>query len=551
MARLSFAGADGPVREVRLQATTRLGRDPSQDVQIPDRGASKEHAHIQLREGRYVIADAGSRNGTFVNRHRVDGERALHEGDEIIIGLTRLVFHEDPGDALAHRVTIDATLAAAIHQRLKEQPDDGQTFRPASEVRDKKQLERDYEKLRIANELNQAVAGETDIRKLLDAILERAVAMFGADRGVILLARADDGELEPVALRDRHAPVTALGVEPPRFKVSRTILEEVIAERTAILSMDAQKDERFSRAQSVVIAGIRATMAVPLLYGEDFLGVIYLDSKLTAGAFADKDLSLLIGFARQAGKAIVHARLLEQRHRDTLARGQLSRLLAPALVEQVMSGEVELVRGGATRVATVLFSDIRGFTPLSERYDPQEIVGMLNDYFDVMVDIVFRWGGTLDKFIGDALMAIWGAPITDEEHCQRAVAAAVEMQAALVDFNVSRMSMGRPRIEIGIGVSTGELVAGYMGSSRAMGYTVIGDVVNTAARLCSAASAGDVLVSRAVHTQAVDYFEWESLPPMALKGKAEPVPVWRVARPPEEPAPTQRDLHTAPHRRPS
>ncbi|MFO0746438.1 MAG: adenylate/guanylate cyclase domain-containing protein [Myxococcota bacterium] len=530
---------------------TRLGRDASQDLQIPDRGASKEHAHVTLRDGRYWIRDAGSRNGTFVNRHRIDREHPLVEGDEIIIGLTRLVFHEDPGDALSHRVTIDSTLAASIHQRLKDEvPDDGLRFRAASEIKDRKQLERDYEKLRIANELNQAVAGEVDIRKLLDAILEKAIAMFGADRGVILLARPDDGELEPVALIDRHAPVTPLGVAPPRFKVSRTILEEVIAERSAILSTDAQKDERFSRAQSVVMAGIKATMSVPLLDGGDFLGIIYLDSKLTAGAFADKDLSLLNGFARQAARAIAHARLVEQRQRELLARGQLSRLLAPALVDQVMSGAVELVRGGAMREATVLFSDIRGFTPLSERYHAQEIVGMLNDYFDVMVDVVFRWGGTLDKFIGDALMAIWGAPIGDVEHCQRAVAAALEMQTALADFNASRMGMGRPEIKIGIGVATGELVAGYMGSTRAMGYTVIGDVVNTAARLCSSAGAGEVLVSRAVYDKAGEVFACQSLPPMTLKGKAEPVVVYRVTGAGDADPAAESSGRTAPHRRP-
>jgi len=531
MARLAFLGAEGPVQEVRLAQRTRIGRDAGQDFAIPDRGASKEHAVIVQKDGGFWIEDAGSRNGTFVNRKKLEQPHALVEGDELIIGLTRLVFREDPSDRLANKVTIDATLAGAIHQRLRGTDDDGLSFKPASEIRDRRQLERDYEKLRIANELSQAVSGETDLRRLFDVILERGLAMFGADRGVILLTRPDTGELEPVALRATKGDVQ-------RFAVSRTIIETVIAESAAVLSTDAQQDERFARAQSVVMSGIKATMAVPLIHprgssseapdGDEFLGIVYLDSKLTAGAFADKDLSLLNGFARQAAKAIVHARLVEQRERDLVARGQLSRLLAPALVDQVMSGALELTRGGDLRAASVLFSDIRGFTPLSERFHPQEIVGLLNDYFDVMVDIVFRWGGTLDKFIGDAVMAIWGAPIGDDDHCYNAVAAALEMQVALDEFNQGRAIGGQPAIAIGIGVATGELVAGYMGSSRAMGYTVIGDVVNTAARLCSAAAAGDVLVTAPVRDWVGERIECQALPPKSLKGKAEPVPIFRV-----------------------
>lgn len=519
MARVVFVG-EGLHREVRLGDLTRLGRDPAAEVHMADRGVSWEHAIIERRGKRYLARDAGSRNGTYVNRRRLDGERWLADGDEILIGLNRLVFREDAREDLVGRVTIEARSNDAIHQRLRDNVEH-ERFRPASEIRDRKQLERDYEKLRVANELNHAVMGEVDTSRVLDRILATALAMFGADRGVILLTNAETGELEPLAFRSRHPGEVG-------FAVSHTILKEVVAERASILSTDARTDQRFGRSQSIVLAGIKATMAVPMLDGVDVLGVIYLDSQLTAGAFADKDLGLLNGFGRQAAQALVHQRLVEQKERDLIARGQLARLLAPALVDQVMSGELELVRGGTLCDATVLFSDIRGFTPLSERYPATEIVRLLNDYFDVMVDVVFRHGGTLDKFIGDAVMAIWGAPIGDEEHCLRAVRAALEMQAAIADFNATRAVRGHPEIAVGIGVSTGELVAGYMGSARAMGYTVIGDVVNVGSRLCSIAAAGDVLVTEEVRAQVPDTVALEALEPRALKGKSAPVVVYRV-----------------------
>jgi len=522
VARVVFVG-EGLHREVRLHDVTRLGRDPSAEVHMSDRGVSWEHAVIERRGKRYVARDAGSRNGTYVNRRRLDGERWLAEGDEILIGLNRLVFREDSREDLVGRVTIEARANDAIHQRLRDNVEN-ERFRPANEIKDRKQLERDYEKLRIANELNHAVMAEVDTTRVLDRILATALAMFGADRGVILLAHPETGELEPVAFRSRHPGEVG-------FAVSHTILTEVVAERASILSTDARTDQRFGRSQSIVMAGIKATMAVPMLDGAEVLGVIYLDSQLTAGAFADKDLGLLNGFGRQAAQALVHQRLMEQRERDLIARGQLARLLAPSLVDQVMSGEVELERGGTLCHATVLFSDIRGFTPLSERFPATEIVRLLNDYFDVMVEVVFRHGGTLDKFIGDAVMAIWGAPIGDEAHCLRAVSAAVEMQAAIADFNATRAVRGHPEIAVGIGVSTGELVAGYMGSARAMGYTVIGDVVNVGARLCSIAGAGEVIVTEEVADRTAQTITFEALPPRALKGKSAPVTLYKVLGP--------------------
>jgi adenylate cyclase len=176
----------------------------------------------------------------------------------------------------------------------------------------------------------------------------------------------------------------------------------------------------------------------------------------------------------------------------------------------------------------VLFSDIRGFTSMSERRAPQQLVSMLNEYFEIMVDIIFEHDGTLDKFVGDEIMAVWGAPVHQDDHVQRAVRAALDMMKALQDFNRFRVANGEDAILVGCGINTGEVVAGYMGSNRTLSYTVIGDTVNTAARLCSAAGAGEIIVTDPVMYALADRLQYEERPSANLKGKARPVPLYRV-----------------------
>lgn len=534
MPRIRYTDANGNVREKVFSGRLRLGRHPSQDIQILDRVVSKEHAVIEAREDGVYVWDAGSRNGTQRNGRTIDGTERLDDGDEIRIGSTTLTLigeavpeatAPDPNksDGGKTRVTIlDDAMGSAIRKRLRETGN--HHFLSAELIDDMEQLRRDYEKLRIANELNRAVALEFDLDRLLNRILEKAFEMFAADRGVILLLDGNSGELVPAATRARFEQMAAGG----HIRISRTILREVIDEKTAVLSSDAQMDSRFGGAHSIIMAGIRSTMSVPLMYRERLLGVIHLDSQLAAGAFTEKDLGLLTGFASQAANAIEHSRLVERTKNEALAREQLGRLLPQHLVDDVMEGRIDVKRGGDTREATVLFADIRGFTAMSERYDAQAIVGMLNSYFEVMVDVIFRYGGTLDKFVGDEIMAVWGAPIAAEDHCSRAVMAAIEMQSALADFNRARQAAGDEPVLMGVGINSGEMVAGYMGSSKAMDYTVIGDTVNTGSRLCSAASPGDIIVSEAVIRVVHRDVRWERLEARSLKGKRDPVPLYRV-----------------------
>jgi len=165
---------------------------------------------------------------------------------------------------------------------------------------------------------------------------------------------------------------------------------------------------------------------------------------------------------------------------------------------------------------------------MSENMAASEVTRMLNEYFEVMVEILFNWGGTLDKYIGDAMMALFGVPRADEGGTLRSVRCAMAMQSGLRSLNRTREARGDEPLGIGIGINFGEVIWGPMGSQRTTDYTVVGDVVNTASRLCSLAPAGDVIISEAVYKLVIDSVKVDELPPTKLKGKSAPLQVYRV-----------------------
>jgi len=224
---------------------------------------------------------------------------------------------------------------------------------------------------------------------------------------------------------------------------------------------------------------------------------MHLDSMVATNAFGEKDLQIFAGVGNQAAAAIHNSMLARKIEQEAKTRAQFQRLLSPNLVEQVVSGKLQLEKGGALSEVTLLFSDIRGFTAMSEKSQPPEIVRMLNEYFELMVDVIFNHEGTLDKFVGDEIIALFGAPVAIPNAEKKAVECALDMMQVLSEFNRTRASEGQEQIRIGIGINTGTVVTGAIGSSRALQYTAIGDAVNTASRLCSVAKPGEVLVSEA------------------------------------------------------
>ncbi|MDX2019114.1 MAG: adenylate/guanylate cyclase domain-containing protein [Deltaproteobacteria bacterium] len=506
-------------KDFDLGPFTTIGRHPDNTIQLLDRIVSKEHAQvIRQPDGRYLFRDLGSLNGSFYKDERVT-ERIFVEGDEIVMGAVRLVYRAQAAlPPPAQQVTIEHSSETLIRQTIKTQRED-QEFLPEARISDIDALRRDYEKLRMAHEVGRSIGLEVNLDVLLDKIISKAFDLLPADRGVILLL--ENGVPTPRTARTRDG-------RAEQIALSSSILNEVTTNKIAVLSSDASMDSRFSGAHSIIIQGIRSTMTVPLLHKGELLGIMHLDSLITANAFGEKDLQIFSSIASQAAVAISNTLLAKKIEQEASTRAQFQRLLSPNLVEQVVQGKLQLEKGGQRSEVTLLFSDIRGFTSMSETTSPEEIVRMLNEYFEIMVDVIFAHQGTLDKFVGDEVIALFGAPvgIPTAELC--AIECALEMLKVLKDWNRIRVAEGLPEIQIGIGINTGEVVTGAIGSSRALQYTAIGDAVNTAARLCSNAKAGQLLVSEFTYAKVMDRVAAVRLPPLKVKGKEKELNVYNV-----------------------
>jgi adenylate cyclase len=389
-------------------------------------------------------------------------------------------------------------------------------------VGDNPQLRADYERLRLSHELSREIAAERDTNKLLEKILVSVFKFIRADRGVIFL-RDENGELAPRASQRRD------GTQAP-ISVSSTILNHVVKEQAAVLTHDAAMDFAASKGKSMILNRISSAMVAPLLHNNDVLGVLWLDSE-TLAQFQPKDLELVTAIANQAAMFIEINILGKKVENEIVTRERFSRLLSPNIAERVISGQLEVKPGGQrVEQCTVFNSDIRGFTAMSENTRPEELVVMLNEYFELMVDTIFKYEGTLDKFMGDGIMALWGAPVAHPDDAVRSVQCALEMGEALGQFNRRRMEQDQAPLAVGIGIHTGPLVAGYIGSSKALSYTVIGDVANTSARLCSVALAGQIVISEDTYDALAGRFEFEELPPAKVKGKEKPLRIFNVLR---------------------
>ncbi len=233
--------------------------------------------------------------------------------------------------------------------------------------------------------------------------------------------------------------------------------------------------------------------------------------------------------SHQTNTDIAQLVVIEDITKEKRMKSTLTQYVTKEVAEQILNNELSLK--GKRQKATILFSDIRSFTTLSEKSQPEEVVDLLNSYFDIMIDVVFKHEGTLDKFIGDAIMAVFGAPITRPDDAHRAVKTAIDMIHELQRFNVTRSNKGLSTINIGIGISSGEVLAGNIGSEKRMEYTVIGDTVNLASRLESLTKdfPHKILLSESVYEEVKNDFDLEYLDEVLVKGKNTPVKIYGVS----------------------
>lgn len=581
-ARLEFQGADGVAHTRLLLDTTTIGRHTENAIQLLDPEVSKAHLVIRKVNGAFQLEDLGSANGTLVNGARV-ARHPLKDGDVIVVGNSTLRFRlQSPADVrpamtpgsvpqitpaplssfadmrrsdpvwppgelrpmsgVYQRPSLsppsEHTSVTLIPEDLRSDPgndsvfaeqDAAIDFHHASAVADERALRRDYERLRVAFDLFTNVGLETDIEALGQTILQKIRGVLPCDTAVVMLRDA--------AISDDLVTLASYSERNAAVHIPRAIVERVLVTKNGLLTSDAQIDTQLRRSETIVGARIRSALCVPLVVRDEVLGVIHLSSTSVAGAYEEKDLSLLRAIAQPAALAVANARLRRKIEEEAATRAELSRFLSPALVERAVRNELDFSKAGDKVQCTVLFSDIRGFTTISDGANPEQIVSMLNEYFDSMVEVVFEHGGTLDKFLGDGMMAVWGTPIVAEDDAVRAVKAAQAMRAALRDsVNAARLARGEQPLEVGFGIATGDVVSGAMGARRRLDFTVIGDTVNLASRLCGQAKPGQILVDD--HTDRLIRpagLQTTALEARMVKGFARPVAVFDVSPPATDP----------------
>ena len=512
-----------------------VGRGVASDIAIYDPTISRRHAELVAGPDGVEVKDLGSSNGTCINGSRVSAGR-LQINDSVTFG--KVMFrlrprHTSDPDALpappfemppaGGEIVRQLEVSGGIPPGLTSR--DGPASRGQLRVAAASAEERQAKKLSLLLAAAQKLSAELDLDRLLRAIVDTTFEVMNVDRVSILLRNDATGELVPTIARSR------LG-DTQLHQVPRSIADKVVQERVAVVSHNAPADARF-KGRSILMQSVRSAMCSPLMASADqVLGILYVDNLTAANTFTDEDLQFLVAFSGLAAIGIKNSRFAEQLRRESTVRSNFERYFAPNVAAEIAQQEGTIRLGGERRPITVLFSDIRGFTAMAESMGPDAVARLLSEYFTEMVEVIFEHGGTLDKFIGDAIMALWGAPIAHEDDADRALQAAVAMQRAIDDLNRSWAAAGRPEIGVGIGINYGEVFAGNIGSHRRLEYTVLGDAVNVAARLCAEAGPGEILVTEPLLGQVRGQVQTEFLPELALKGKAQIVQVYRVVTAP-------------------
>jgi adenylate cyclase len=334
-------------------------------------------------------------------------------------------------------------------------------------------------------ELPLQFAAESDLQKLYKLILDRVIELTpGAVRGALLVKDPHDGKL---GLR-ASIPLDA----PP---ISRTLIRRVAREQVGFIWGDKETDHQ-SLSESMAAIRIRTGMYAPLVWEGDTVGVLFVDNPNTRAAFHQEDLQFLLSVAHYAASAVANQLLQNEITQNNLTLQHLLANFSPKLRNRLLekSRAGRLQPGGEKSEVTILLSDLRGFTRTSASLDAQVVVDMLNDYFQVLGEEIFRHDGTIDKFIGDAILAVFGSPEPDPEHPLKAVSAAIEMQRKMSAVNARRKAAGLPFCDLGVGVYTGEVLHGFIGAEERLEYTVIGDAVNKTSRYCDGAAASEILL---------------------------------------------------------
>lgn len=526
---------DDDGKEIRVEVAGQdflIGRGPSCSLILTDESVSRRHAEITRSAKGWTIRDLGSKNGIKVNTYRTD-QHPLRNGDRIDIAAVRLyarivttgptarakvVF--DTRDKRRHTQILDV---ARLDSMLSSPaiPGAGESSPLAAGLRDLDDAETG---LRLFSDAAEALISCDSLDETLDRILELVFGNLPADRGVICLYDEDRKQTSPQVMRTQE------GSSDEPIRISSHIANDVITRKRSLLVNDPLRDERFGGAESVILMNIRSAMCAPLYRRGRVIGFVYVDRQSAQDPFTTAHLHALSTLGILSAVAVEQASLRDGLRRAQEIRSRLARYSSPTVVERIVADASEsaaMITDEAD--VTVVFADLTGFTAMAEALEPGETVRVLNQVFERMTDAIFEFEGTLDKFRGDGLMAFFGAPLPLSDHAERAVAASLRMQELLAELN----SYAEDRqLQMRIGIHSGNVIVGDIGSPQRKDYTVIGDVVNTASRLeSSVALPGEIVIGEETWQRVRGRFDCEPLEPARLRGKRRIVQPYRVVGP--------------------
>jgi adenylate cyclase len=514
-------GQSGPLagQEVVVKDQMIFGRNPECDQEVRDANASRRHCRFTMQGNAVAVFDLNSFNGTFVNEEKIQGKRDLKHGDVVRIGESRFLLQQKGQPAAAPPKKPESLGALGrtlfgFSDTVETASESVMTMSQAAigKGANASQLEKRLQAvLRMSEALGTLRSTEEVFQKLLDCLFE---VFPQAARGFLLLGN-DIASLKPVSTRNKHGQDTGGKVD-----ISRSIVGRALREKSAVLFSEGA--DGFKNNVSIVALEIRSAMVIPLVVKDEVLGILSIDTDNPLKQFTSDDLAIASAAAGQASVALKNALLNEKIEGDAIVRQNLCRFLPGPLAAQAMEGKLDLKLGGQKVKGTIFFSDVVGFTTMSETLPPDALVAVLNAYFDLMVNAISDNHGAIDKYLGDAIMAFWGIPMDEDGMgSTNACIAGLQMQNALWTFNYQLKSEGKPKLAHGLGINTGEVVAGNIGSSRRVEYTVIGDNVNLAQRLESRAAGGQVLISESTFQDTQGRALGIKLAPSKVKGKNE------------------------------
>jgi adenylate cyclase len=543
------------------QTVYNIGRAKDNDIVLNDQRVSRHHAHIRSDETDFTLIDGyfvGGQLHRSVNKVFINGapfaEKNLIHGDQIMIGGSRLEvvvtetkievrvesaqIHEsfDPVEVIPEKINFEDQPLGHTQMLISANEIIGKHSKISMESNlatpeEIKELRRKAKILELLYEMSKTLGTVFDLKGIFEKATDLIFRGTPAERVVALLAdETIDGKileysLQPIAVKARDEHLEAL---TEKLTISRTITQKVMREKVALLSQDAKSDAQFSGSESIVMQGVRSTICAPLITENNVHGVVYADRLDPFASFKQEDLELISAVAAQTAVTVETVRAHTRLAREEVARANYSRFMPEYVVKQLLEKPDSFRLGGINQTITVLFADIRGFTTLSEHEKPEKVVRLLNRYFTAMTEVIFEFGGTLDKYIGDGLMAIFGAPTATPDDAKNALQSAAAMQKRLLILNNELRDEGFPDVQMGIGLHTGEATIGYIGSEKRSEYTAIGDTVNLAARLEANALPGQILISEATATLCENLFPLIAHQPLTVKNRLQPVSLFEV-----------------------